>query len=924
MEALDDDALAHKTVEFRERLDNGEDLNDLLVESFAVAREAAWRTIGQRHFDVQLMGGMALHFGWIAEMKTGEGKTLVSTLPVYLNGLTSRGLHVVTVNDYLARRDANWMGQIYKFLGLSVGLISADIDDFDAKRQAYACDVTYGTNTEFGFDYLRDNMARSRDAMFQRSHVYAIIDEVDSILIDEAKTPLIISGPSNDSTKLYYQFASVVRTLRAEEDYEVDEEKRLVLPTEQGIAKVERQLGVENLYDSISVNYVHQIEKALQAKELYHRDKDYIVIDGQVKIVDEHTGRVLEGRRWNDGLHQAVEAKERVRIQDENHTWATVTLQNYFRMYDKLAGMTGTAETEASEFASTYSMQVVPIPTNKPMVRDDQSDLIFKSEDAKFAAVVEDIAERFETGQPVLVGTASVAKSEQLSVLLDRRGIPHHVLNAKQHAREAVIVAQAGRLHAVTVATNMAGRGVDILLGGNPEGLARDAVIGEELDPASPEGEARYAELLAKFEEECAAEGDEIRALGGLYVLGSERHESRRIDNQLRGRSGRQGDPGESRFFLSLEDELMRIFATGAMNWVMGRALPEDVPIEAKMVTRAIEKAQSTVEARNGEFRKDTLKYDEVMNEQRKVIYQRRMQVIDGEDLQERTEQMIQGTVERLVSVACPNDFQEEWDLEQLINELTQYYPTKFTIEDLEQGSDRTHLTDSVMAEALAYYDAREEEFPGGAEMARDIERQVMLQIIDQRWRDHLAEMDYLKEGIGLRGLAQQDPLVAWQREGYAMFGQLLDAIDDDYLRYVMHVQVITEQAGEPDLSEATYEAADEPVQDSSLVYEAARDAEERAATAEDGRAEAIASPASPARTGAARAGGNGAGAAAAGAAAAGAAAARSGAQAGARAGGRATPGQAAPAAGAPRKVGRNDPCWCGSGRKFKLCHGAV
>ena len=930
IEALDDDALAHKTVEFRERLGNGEDLNDLLVDSFAVAREAAWRTIGQRHFDVQLMGGMALHFGWIAEMKTGEGKTLVSTLPVYLNGLTSAGLHVVTVNDYLARRDANWMGQIYRFLGLTVGLISADIDDFEAKRQAYACDVTYGTNTEFGFDYLRDNMARSRDAMFQRSHVYAIIDEVDSILIDEAKTPLIISGPSNDSTKLYYQFASVVRTLRADEDYEVDEEKRLVLPTEQGIAKVEKQLGVENLYDSISVNYVHQIEKALQAKELYHRDKDYIVVDGQVKIVDEHTGRVLEGRRWNDGLHQAVEAKERVRIQDENHTWATVTLQNYFRMYDKLAGMTGTAETEASEFASTYSMQVVPIPTNMPMIRDDQSDLIFKSEGAKFAAVVEDIAERFETGQPVLVGTASVAKSEQLSVLLDRRGIPHHVLNAKQHAREAVIVAQAGRLHAVTVATNMAGRGVDIVLGGNPEGLARDAVIGEELDPTTAEGEARYLELLKKFEAECAAEGDEIRQLGGLYVLGSERHESRRIDNQLRGRSGRQGDPGESRFFLSLEDELMRIFATGAMNWVMGRALPEDVPIEAKMVTRAIEKAQSTVEARNGEFRKDTLKYDEVMNEQRKVIYQRRMQVIDGEDLKERTEQMIQGAIERVVNVACPNDFQEEWDLEQLINEVTQYYPTKFTFDDLEQATDRAHLTDSVMAEALEYYDTRESEFPGGAEMARDIERQVMLQIIDQRWRDHLAEMDYLKEGIGLRGLAQQDPLVAWQREGYAMFGQLLDAIDDDYLRYVMHVQVITEPTGEPDLSEATYEAADEPVQDSSVVFEAAREAEERsggvdedlpaASASSSDRAAATRAPATatrrpaagPARAGAAGGGGNGA-------SNGGAAGGRSGARGGAPANAR----QAA-ATGEPRKVGRNDPCWCGSGRKFKLCHGAV
>src|ERR1700722_6407580 len=541
-EALSDEDIAHKTVEFRERLDNGADLNDLLVEAFATVREGAWRTIGQRHFDVQLMGGAALHFGWIAEMKRGEGKTLVSTLPVYLNALGDQGVHVVTVNDYLARRDAEWMGSIHRFLGLTVGRVSPEIPDFEDKKAAYNSDVTYATNTELGFDYLRDNMARSLEHMAQRGHPYAIVDEVDSILIDEARTPLIISGPSSESARLYYQFAGVARSLTRDVDYETDEEKRTVAPTEQGIEKVERALGIDNLYDLVSSNYVHQLTQALKAKELYRRDKDYIIADGEVKIVDEFTGRVLEGRRWSDGLHQAVEAKERVKIKEENHTWATVTLQNYFRLYEKLAGMTGTAETEASEFANTYNLPVVPIPTNMPMVRQDNADLIYKSELAKFEAVVEDLVERYDTGQPVLVGTASVEKSEVLSTMLERRGIPHHVLNAKQHAREANIVVQAGRLHSVTVATNMAGRGVDILLGGNPEGLANQEVVASGLDPETEEGEARFAELLTKFEAECKAEGDKVRELGGLYVLGSERHESRRIDNQLRGRAGRQGD----------------------------------------------------------------------------------------------------------------------------------------------------------------------------------------------------------------------------------------------------------------------------------------------------------------------------------------------------------------------------------------------
>jgi preprotein translocase subunit SecA len=637
MEALDDDALRHKTVEFKERLDNGENLEDLLIEAFALVREGAWRVLGQRHFDAQLMGGMALHFGWIAEMKTGEGKTLVSTLPVYVNALAGNGVHVVTVNDYLATRDSEWMGELHRFLGLTVGRVGPDIDDPAAKREAYFSDVTYGTNTEFGFDYLRDNMARSKDAMVQRGHRFAIVDEVDSILIDEARTPLIISGPAAESAQLYYQFAGIVRTLRAEDDYEVDEEKRIVVPTEAGIEKVERQLGVGNLYDAVAVNYVHHLTQALLAKELYRRDKDYLVAQGEVKIVDEFTGRTLDGRRWSDGLHQAVEAKERVRIKEENHTWATVTLQNYFRLYEKLSGMTGTAETEASEFANTYELPVVPIPPNKPLIRDDGADLIFKSEDAKFGAVVDDIVERHASGQPVLVGTASVSKSEHLSRLLEKRGIPHEVLNAKQHFREAEIVAQAGRVGGVTVATNMAGRGVDIILGGNPELLARHEVAARGVDLESDEGVSTLAKVADEIDTRCKSEGERVRELGGLYVLGSERHESRRIDNQLRGRSGRQGDPGESRFFLSLEDDLMRLFATGAMSWVMGKALPEDVPIEAKMVTKAIERAQNTVEGRNSEVRKDVLKYDEVMNEQRKVIYARRLGIIDGEDLHDQT-----------------------------------------------------------------------------------------------------------------------------------------------------------------------------------------------------------------------------------------------------------------------------------------------
>jgi preprotein translocase subunit SecA len=897
MEALDDDALRHKTVEFKERLDQGETLDDLLVEAFAAVREGAWRVLGQRPFDVQLMGGMALHFGWIAEMKTGEGKTLVSTLPVYLNALGGQGVHLVTVNDYLATRDAAWMGRLHRWFGLTVGRIGPDIDDPDEKRAAYYSDITYGTNTEFGFDYLRDNMARSKETMVQRGHPYAIIDEVDSILIDEARTPLIISGPADEAAKLYYQFASVVRTLNRDDDYEVDEEKKIVVPLEAGIEKVERAIGIDNLYDAVAVNYVHQLNQALRAKELYHRDKDYLVDQGEVKIVDEFTGRTLDGRRWSDGLHQAVEAKERVRIKEENHTWATVTLQNFFRLYEKLAGMTGTAETEASEFAGTYSLPVVPIPTNREMVRADEPDLVFKSETAKFAAVVDDIVDRNERGQPVLVGTASVAKSELLSRLLSQRGVDHQVLNAKQHFREAEVVAQAGRLGGVTVATNMAGRGVDIILGGNPELLARHEVAARGVDLESDEGVSAVAKVSEEFDARCKSEGDRVRELGGLYVLGSERHESRRIDNQLRGRSGRQGDPGESRFFLSLEDDLMRLFATGAMSWVMGKALPEDVPIEAKMVTKAIERAQNTVEGRNSEVRKEVLKYDEVMNEQRKVIYAHRLGIIEGEDLHDRTVELLEQNIESLVQASCPTEYPEEWDLEHLVAELSQYYPTQFTTADLAEATNSAQIIESVVTEAVEYYETRSAEMPDGEETARQIERDVMLQIIDQRWRDHLAEMDYLREGINLRAMGQQDPLVAWQRESFSMFGQLMDAIDDDYLRYVLHVEAIVNPTVEPDLARAVYEAADDPVA-GTLALTSQLLADRGAEVDPTVDALNVAAPPS----------GNGAG----------------GSQRAAQplAGDEQT---MVPTVKAPHeKIGRNEPCWCGSGKKFKLCHGAA
>ncbi len=805
MQALSDDQLRAKTGEFRQRLDNGEALDELLIEAFAVVREAGTRVLGQRHFDVQLMGGAALHFGWVAEMKTGEGKTLVSTLPAYLNGLTGKGMHLVTVNDYLATFHREWMGRLHAWLGLSTGLVVPGNQDAAVKREQYAADITYGTNNEFGFDYLRDNMAVARARQVQRGHAYAIVDEVDSILIDEARTPLIISGRVADAAQLYYKFASIVRGLRRDDDYEVDEEKHTVVPTEEGIEKVERQLDIENLYDGVTQNLVHQLQAALKAKELYRRDKEYVVSSGEVKIVDEFTGRILEGRRWSEGLHQAVEAKEGVRIKEENQTLATVTLQNYFRMYDKLAGMTGTAQSDAAELAGTYELQVVPIPTNRPLARVDQGDLIYKGEDAKFGAVVDDIAERYEAGQPVLVGTISVEKSEKLSRLLDKQGIRHEVLNAKvgQQFREAEIIAQAGQLSAVTVATNMAGRGVDIILGGNAEGMAKRDVRAEELDPESDEGQARLAELTAKHETETRAEGDKVRELGGLYVLGTERHDSRRIDNQLRGRSGRQGDPGESRFYLSLEDDLMRLFATGAVNWVMGKTLPDDVPLEAKMVSKAIERAQTTVEQRNGETRKNVLKYDEVMNEQRKVVYALRDQSLDKSDLRERLiTEALPDAVNTLVETHCVSDFNEEWNLEGLLADVRTFWPSQLSQGDLGACTSTNELYERLMDEALGHYEKRETDLT--PELMRDVERRVMLQVMDQRWRAHLHEMDYLRAGIGLRAMGQKDPLVEWQREGFDMFGKMMHLVWQDFIRYVMLADVtVTRTPAVPTPSDA-------------------------------------------------------------------------------------------------------------------------
>ena len=785
---LSDEDLRAKTSEFKSRVSQGEGVNSLIIEAFAVVREASKRVLGQRHYDVQLIGGAALHFGWVAEMKTGEGKTLTSTLPIYLNALSGKGVHVVTVNDYLATRDAEWMGQIYKWLGLEVGLVVPGNRDTQHKRRQYDADITYGTNNELGFDYLRDNMTLSLENKVQRGHNYCIVDEIDSILIDEARTPLIISGKLADAAKIYYQFAEIVQRLNRDEHYEVDEEKRTVAPTESGVSAVEKALGIENLYEGISANLVHQFQVALKAKELFHKDKEYIITSGEVKIVDEFTGRVLDGRRWSDGLHQAVEAKEGVSIKEENQTLATITLQNYFRLYEKLAGMTGTAETEAAEFYNTYGLHVVPIPTNLPIVRKDEVDYIYRSEMGKYNALVEDIIERNEKGQPILVGTISVEKSELVSELLNKRGIDHNVLNAKLHAKEADVVAQAGRIGAVTVATNMAGRGVDIILGGNPEALAERDLRLEGLEQSDKLGASRYSELLENYQSLCSDEGRRVKDAGGLYVLGTERHDSRRIDNQLRGRSGRQGDPGESRFYLSLEDELMRLFATGAMDFVMKKALPDDAPLGDKFVSKAIERAQNTVEQRNAETRKNVLKYDEVMNEQRKVIYARRNEILSGEDLREDTINNFATVIDDALNAYCPTEHKEDWDLEGLVTALQGSWPQKIELSELAKHQDVNALYEEIMESAIQFYESRETELT--PDVMRQVEGQIMLRILDQRWRDHLYSMDYLKEGIHLRAMGQKNPLTEWQREGFEMFETMMDSVSEDFVKYVSHIEI--------------------------------------------------------------------------------------------------------------------------------------
>ncbi|MFN8015375.1 MAG: preprotein translocase subunit SecA [Acidimicrobiia bacterium] len=866
LQAMSDDILKSQTQRFKDRLAKGESLEDILPEAFATVREAATRVLGQRHYDVQIVGGAALHFGWVAEMKTGEGKTLVSTLPAYLNALTGNGVHIVTVNDYLAKRDATWMGQVHRFLGLTVGMVLPDIDDEELKRQAYACDITYGTNNEFGFDYLRDNMAVRKIDQVQRGHNFAIVDEVDSILIDEARTPLIISGPASDSNDLYKQFSRIVKGLVIDRDYEVDEAKFTVSPTEEGIERVENALGIDNLYEHVHQNFVHQLNTAIKAKELYKKGVDYIIQDGEVKIVDEFTGRILEGRRWSDGIHQAVEAKENVVIQEENQTLATVTLQNYFKLYEKVSGMTGTGVTEAGEFMHTYGLEVVSIPTHRPAVRSDNPDYVYKSEAGKYNAVVKDLIERHNVGQPVLVGTVSVEKSERLSRMLTKVGIKHHVLNAKEHTQEGPIIAQAGRVGSVTVATNMAGRGVDILLGGNPEGLASQEFAAEGKNPNDFPDE--YNALVNRLKAECDRDADRVRDLGGLYVLGTERHESRRIDNQLRGRAGRQGDPGESRFYLSLEDDLMRLFANNAMNWVMSRAFPEDVPLEAKMVSKAIERAQQTVEGRNFEIRKDVLKYDEVMNEQRKIIYRRRQQILDGEDLNEETYRIIADVVTRLTSIYCEGEYSETWNIESLLKDIDNYYPISLSVEKISTCRSVDELQELIVNDALDIYSKKELQL--GSERMRDIERRVMLDVIDSHWREHLYEMDYLREGINLRAMGQRDPVTEWQREGFQMFSAMMESVEDDFVQFVMKLEIVQEETTRNN-ERLSYQAPTDPVQGSSAYANLAMDP--AIAAAAQGEI-----------------------------------------------------GQNVQAAMTPVHVeetpGRNDPCFCGSGKKYKHCHG--
>jgi preprotein translocase subunit SecA len=947
--ALSDAELRALTDEFRQRLADGETLDDLLPEAFATVREAASRTLGQRHFDVQLMGGAALHMGNIAEMKTGEGKTLVSTLPAYLNALAGQGVHIVTVNDYLAKRDAEWMGRVHRFLGLEVGVILAQMPP-EERRKQYEADITYGTNNEFGFDYLRDNMAWGLEECVQRGHSFAIVDEVDSILIDEARTPLIISGPAEQSARWYTEFAKIAPRLRrgadGAGDYEVDEKKKTVGILESGVEKVEDWLGIENLYDPVNTPLVSFLNNAIKAKELYKKDKDYVVVNGEVLIVDEFTGRMLYGRRYNEGMHQAIEAKEGVQIQNENQTLATITLQNYFRLYEKLAGMTGTAMTEANEFHQIYKLGVVPIPTNMPMIRADERDVVYQTVQAKFEAVVDDIAERHTNGQPVLVGTTSVEKSEVLSRMLKRSGVPHEVLNAKYHEREAAIIAQAGRKGAVTVATNMAGRGTDIMLGGNPDFIADIELHQRGLSPVdTPEDyEAAWAEAVEKARAAVAEEHEQVVAAGGLYVLGTERHESRRIDNQLRGRSGRQGDPGESRFYLSLEDDLMRMFnADKVAHFMEWLKTPPDVPIESKAVTRSIRSAQTQVEQQNFEIRKDVLKYDDVLNRQRQVIYGERRQVLEGADLHEQIREMTDEVIEGYVAGATGEGFAEEWDLDQLWTALHALYRTTLSTDDVieDAGGEQSALTRELLTEVLradaqAAYDRREEELT--PEIMRELERRVVLSVLDRKWREHLYEMDYLREGIGLRAWAQRDPLVEYQREGYDMFSAMMDGIKEESVGNLFNLQVEVQE--NPIVEEAA---------DSAAIAAPAPPGKHTAQAGTTGSAEAPAGSRDnqPQRTSGgrsrsrarSRAGNQRPAAAQANGAADtptdGSPLAAPGLQrpkqpsklqysAPAEDGsGQAEQRAAASAAGGEfARVGRNDLCPCGSGRKYKRCHG--
>jgi len=929
---LSDAELAQKTIEFKERIAQGATLDDLMVEAFAVVREGGRRVLNMRHFDVQLIGGMVLHKGKIAEMKTGEGKTLVATLPCYLNALSGKGVHVVTVNDYLAKRDSEWMGRLYKFLGLHVGVIVHDLSD-EERKAAYGADITYGTNNEFGFDYLRDNMKFRISDCVQREYNYAIVDEVDSILIDEARTPLIISGPSEESTDKYYRINRIIpKLIRGEViegkepgekyttgDYTIDEKHKSAALTEEGVLKVEKLLGIGNLYDPNNIEYNHHVQQALRAHVLYLRDREYVVKDGdegpEVIIVDEFTGRLMPGRRWSDGLHQAVEAKEGVKIQRENQTLATITFQNYFRMYKKLSGMTGTAETEAAEFQKTYNIDVVVVPTNRQMIRKENQDLVYRTEEEKFRNAAKEIKEYNAKGQPVLVGTISVEKSERLSGILKRMGVRHEVLNAKNHEREASIVAQAGRKGTVTVSTNMAGRGTDILLGGNAEFMTKDACLKERVAERINESEAQYIadehfyyfthhdqfyrvrrdkwdELFAGFKSETDTEHEEVVALGGLHIVATERHESRRIDNQLRGRSGRQGDPGSSRFFLSLQDDLLRIFGGERMQNLMLRlGMEEDVPIESGLITKRIAKAQEAVEMQNFEARKHLLEYDDVMNKQRQAVYGMRRQLLEGTDQKERVVEMVQGIVDQFIDMRCPNDkHPDTWDLATLRNDILTEFGARIDLHDISNMT-RIELGDYILERLKQKYQEKEEMV--GSEVMRQTERIVMLQVIDNQWKDHLLSMDELKQGIGNRAYGQKDPLVEYKKESYELFTAMMDRMEDESVRFLFFLQV--QSGAGPILPYPDEEEQGPSAEDAEKAAAAAREAEEEKKRAAKRQMEDFTRNIERKKDKE---------------------------LAGLQFGGDDSGGPKTVAAGA--KVGRNDPCPCGSGKKYKKCHGAA